>query len=65
MASQKDAKAKLEMLLSETCGRVVGIRSSKKAGAEINAMFQNEYLNASFFLEVLDLVFAEAFANFA
>lgn len=65
LASQKDAKAKLEMLLSETCGRVVGIRSSKKAGAEINAMFQNEYLNASFFLEVLDLVFAEAFANFA
>ncbi|SCV01842.1 LANO_0F13806g1_1 [Lachancea nothofagi CBS 11611] len=59
---EKEAKLKLEMLLVETCGRVVGLRNSREAGADIHAMLQNEHLNASLLLEVLDLVFEEIFS---
>lgn len=56
-----DSKEKLEILLAETCGKVVGLKSSRKAAAELHGMIQNKYLNASLVLDILDLILAEMF----
>ncbi|SCU88999.1 LAME_0E01882g1_1 [Lachancea meyersii CBS 8951] len=58
-----EAKSKLQNLMGETCGRVFGLKTSKEASAEIFSMLQNEYLNASLLLEIIDIILAELFAN--
>lgn len=59
--TEMEAKKKLEKLLVETCGKVVGIKNSRKAGIKMHAMFQNQYLNASLTLQILDLLIDELF----
>ncbi|AET38409.1 Mdm1p Ecym_2702 [Eremothecium cymbalariae DBVPG len=61
LRSRKEASVLLDHLMMETCGRVVGLRGAKNTSVMLHAMLQNEYLNASLVLEILDIVFDELF----
>ncbi|SCU83410.1 LAFA_0D03422g1_1 [Lachancea sp. 'fantastica'] len=55
------AKNKIQSLMAETCGRVFGVRKSRETASDIHLMLQNEYLNASLLLELVDILLAELF----
>lgn len=54
-----ESQAMLEKFMVETCGKVVGTMYASNAGYRLHAMLQNEYLNASLILEILDVIFEE------
>ncbi|CEP62856.1 Mdm1p LALA0_S06e05402g [Lachancea lanzarotensis] len=57
------ARNKLQGLMVETCSRVFGVRKSRETALEIYSMLQNEYLNASLLLELMDILLAELFPS--
>lgn len=59
--SKREASIMLDRLMVETCGKVVGLRSAKYTSLMLHAMLQNEYLNASLILEILDVIIDELF----
>ncbi|CAH00251.1 Mdm1p [Kluyveromyces lactis] len=54
-----ESQAMLERFMVETCGKVVGTMYASNAGYRLHSMLQNEYLNVSLMLEIMDVMFDE------
>lgn len=61
--TRKEARAMLGMFMDDMCSRLFGTANTRMAYTNIFEMFQNDYVNKSILLEVLDEIIHTVFQN--
>ncbi|WPK27304.1 hypothetical protein PUMCH_004685 [Australozyma saopauloensis] len=65
LATRQEAYSILTIFMDDTCSKIFGSRHTNTASSNLLEMLQNDYLNKSLLLKVIDVTFNEIFPEMA